>query len=74
MGDALKTVNSTRVPVMMIYLPMKVSIPSRTVAEVIPGGSLQNQDPPFILAEAGAAEEIAVKRPGKYSVCVVNKE
>ena len=59
---------------MMIYLAMKVSIPSRAFSEALPGGSLHNQGPPFISAEAGAAEEITVKRPGKYPVCVVNKE
>ena len=52
---------------------MKVSIPSRILAEALPGGALQNQCPPFISTEVEAAEEIAVKRPGKYPVCVVDK-
>jgi hypothetical protein len=53
---------------------MKVSIPSRTFAEALPGGALQNQGPPFISTEAEAAEEIVVKRLGKYTVRVVYKE
>ena len=39
MADALKRINSRRVPVMIIQLAMKVLIPSRTVVEVIPGGN-----------------------------------
>ena len=53
---------------------MKVSIPSRILAEALPGGALQNQVPPFISTEVEAAEEIVVKRLGKYPVRVVCKE